>query len=120
MAEDGVDVSGFQVITGMYSRTGSARGLSNKPTKWDDRDPVDNKIIVPFSFHKNYPDDFKAAAIDTYEKMNNDLGCVKLKHVQTNPSQYINGIWIVYEDVSGTGCYSALGKSPGYIGKARN
>ena len=118
MAADGVDVSGFQTITGMYSSSDlSARGLSNKPSKWDGRDPVDNKIVIPFSFHKNYPDDFKAAAMTAYENLNKDLGCIKLKYIESDLAKYINGVFIVYEDVSGTGCYSALGKSPGYIGR---
>ena len=119
MASDGVDVSGLQAITGMYNNKPdlAARGLT-KSAKWDDRDPTDNKIVVPYSFHKNYPDDYKAAAIAAYERMNSDLGCIKLKYVDKNLSQYMHGIFIIFEDVSGTGCYSALGRSPGFIGSS--
>ena len=117
MASDGVDISSFQAITGMFSDESKlgTRGVT-KSTNWDDLDPNDNKIVVPYSFHKDYPEDFKAAAIFTYEKMNSDLSCIKLEYVDSEERKYINGILIVEPDDSAAGCFSALGKSPGFVG----
>ena len=66
----------FNLLTG----PSAGRGLTDH-TKWTERDPVDNKIIVPYSFHADYPADFKAAAIAAYDKMNNELGCIKTKFI---------------------------------------
>ena len=35
-----------------------------------------------------------------------------------NNIRYANGIIVVYEDLSGTGCYSSLGKAPGWNGRS--
>ena len=126
VAADGGDVSGLPVITGTYSEssTFSARALSNEFFKWDVRDPADNKIVVPYGFHANYPINYKYRVIDILEKMNSDLGCIKTKHVPnySKPPFYTNGIWMIFEDVSGTPkhCYSAMGKAPGFIGSANS
>merc|ERR1719454_1667822 len=90
----------------------SGRGLVDH-LKWTERDPVDNKIIIPFTFHADYPANFKAAAIAAYEKMNNDLGCIKTKYidealVSSAGAPHANGIIIAFQDLTGNGCYSAL------------
>ena len=31
---------------------------------------------------------------------------------------HIHGVWIAFEDITGGGCYSALGKNPGFRGRS--
>ena len=55
--------------------------------------------------------------------MNGDLGCIKTKYideslVSSTGAPHANGIWIAFEDVTGNGCYSALGKAPGFRGRS--
>ena len=126
IAADGGDVSGLPVITGTYSDPASfsARGLMNDNSQWDERDPTDNRIIIPYSFHRTYPQEQKFDVILALRKMNDELGCIETKWIDSlsypdQPASYTNGILFIFEDVSGTpkSCYSALGKSPGYVGK---
>ena len=55
--------------------------------------------------------------------MNEDLGCVKVllvaeSEVSTVSAPFTNGIVFAFEDMTGAGCYSALGKAPGFIGRS--
>ena len=56
MANNGQDVSGLKPIPGridMPDEIGAGKGLVNH-SKWNVRDPTDNKIVVPFSFMSGY------------------------------------------------------------------
>ena len=51
--------------------------------------------------------------------MEKDLGCFDAIKVQTadlSSSTHINGILFVWSDITGGGCWSALGKAPGFTG----
>ena len=55
--------------------------------------------------------------------MNNDLGCIKTKYidealVSADGAPHANGIIIAFQDLTGNGCYSALGKAPGFKGRS--
>jgi len=42
--------------------------------KWNQTDPKDGKIVIPFSFHKNVPKRAKKKIIGILSRMNDDLG----------------------------------------------
>ena len=124
MADNGHDVSGLKPIPGRIDmpdpEIGAGKGLVNH-NKWNVRDPVDNKIVVPFSFMSGYPATYRQAAIDATTRMNEDLGCLKTVFVpeeELATTSFTNGIFIAWQDFTGGGCYSALGKAPGFIGNS--
>ena len=78
MIAAGVDIGGMEAQVGSVGK--SLRGTIHH-NKWDVRDPVDNKIVVPYTFHADFPETFKNAALAAWERMNSDLGCVKTVYV---------------------------------------
>mgnify|MGYP000068844538 CR=1 FL=1 len=43
-------------------------------TKWTVTDPTDGKIVIPFSFHQDFPTEDETKVIDIMARMNDDLG----------------------------------------------
>ena len=46
-------------------------------SKWNNLDPTDNKIVVPFSSMSGYPANYRQAVLDATTRMNQDSGCLK-------------------------------------------
>ena len=121
MANSGVDISGFQPIQGKVNGDEDSRAIVSTASKWSEIDAADDKIIVPYTFHADFP--WKTEVNFAVAEMNEDLGCVKVvlvpeAEVTTANAPFVNGIVFAFEDITGNGCYSSLGKAPGFIGRA--
>ena len=91
--------------------------------QWDVIDSSDGKIVIPYTFQADFP--WKTQVNQAIANMNEDLGCVKIvlvpeADVSTTSAPFINGIVIAFENLTGNGCYSALGRAPGFVGRAPN
>ena len=89
--------------------------------RWNETDAEDGKIVVPYTFHANFP--WREEVNAAISEMNDDLGCIKIVHVpeeqvSMNGAPFTFGIVVAFEDVTGSGCYSAIGIAPGFIGRS--
>ena len=75
MAANGIDISEFPAIVGKIG--GKNRAIVSTINKWQEVDSSDGKIIVPYTFHTNFP--WKTEVVNALTDMNEDLGCVKLR-----------------------------------------
>lgn len=85
--------------------------------KWPEIAPSGN-IAVPFAFHPNFP--WTDRVRQYVEDMNKDLGCVEFLFVPYDElviSNYRYGLLFVHkEQTRRGGCWSALGRRPGFSG----
>ena len=80
-----------------------------------------DRVIIPYTFHDEYPPHFRNATTNAITDMNHDLGCISFRFVERlNAPAYENGVIFAFENITGWGCYSALGKDPGFIGMAQH
>ena len=75
MAASGVDISEFPAIVGKIDSRN--RAIVSTINKWEIVDSSDGKIVVPYTFHTNFP--WKTEVVNALADMNDDLGCVKLR-----------------------------------------
>ena len=76
---------------------------------------LDGKIIIPFSFHRQFQARKRIEAL--IENFNSDLSCIKFQKVKTNEvrrSKFKNGIFFVDPDFTDGNCWAALGKHEGF------
>ena len=60
----------------------TARGLTTFAGGWSSQKDENDKIIIPFAFHADYPPDKRAIAIKYMEEMNVDFGCVVTRYIR--------------------------------------
>ena len=118
LANEGRDVSKFRTTIGaLPSKQGKGLVSLDLANSW--RYEENNQLIIPYTFHDHFP--FQNVTNATIVDMNRDLGCVQFRYVERlDTAAYENGVIFVFENITGWGCYSALGKEPGFIGMAQH
>ena len=76
LASKGVDISQFNAIQGAIDEGDESRAIVSTAALWDEIDSNDGKIIVPYTFHVNFP--WQSEVNIAVASMNLDLGCVKV------------------------------------------
>lgn len=73
--------------------------------------------MVPWAVHDDFSEGDESNIVKFLDQMIKDLVCFNFVHVSRSDrasTDYPNGILFVPGELTGGGCWSALGKSPGF------